>query len=245
MDALRPIEIATAAPAPTIAPAPAMPPEKPLVMPVQSLSRWSRAEERAPARVRPVSRALARTALRLRRGGGADRLRRLRDVPGRVGQPHDRAAVAPARPVHRQLLLDRARLHERAPRLRRRSCAGPRRLPPLPETLRSRTAVVMPVYNESTARTFAALEAIREEIEATGLGEHFDYFVLSDSTDPDAWIAEERAFLAWRQRARRRMPASTTATGRRTITARPATSPISSRAGAAPTSTCWCSTPTA
>ena len=36
---------------------------------------------------------------------------------------------------------------------------------------------------------------MREEIEATGLGEHFDYFVLSDSTDPDAWIAEERAFL--------------------------------------------------
>ena len=33
----------------------------------------------------------------------------------------------------------------------------PRRLPPLPATLRSRTAVVMPVYNESTARTFAAL----------------------------------------------------------------------------------------
>ena len=75
----------------------------------------------------------------------------------------------------------------------------PRRLPPLPETLRSRTAVVMPVYNESTACTFAALAAMREEIEATGLGEHFDYFVLSDSTDPDAWIAEERAFLAWRQ----------------------------------------------
>jgi membrane glycosyltransferase len=75
----------------------------------------------------------------------------------------------------------------------------PRRLPPLPATLRSRTAVVMPVYNESTARTFAALEAMREEIEATGLGEHFDYFVLSDSTNPDAWIAEERAFLAWRQ----------------------------------------------
>ena len=49
MDALRPIEIATAAPVPTIAPGPAMPPEKPLAMPVQSLSHWSRAEERAPA----------------------------------------------------------------------------------------------------------------------------------------------------------------------------------------------------
>jgi membrane glycosyltransferase len=66
----------------------------------------------------------------------------------------------------------------------------PARLPPLPERLRARTAVVMPVYNESTARTFAALAAMREAIEATGLGRHFDYFVLSDSTNPDAWIAE-------------------------------------------------------
>jgi membrane glycosyltransferase len=68
----------------------------------------------------------------------------------------------------------------------------------LPTSLRTRTAIVMPVYNEMTARTFAALEAIRESVEATGLGEAFDYFVLSDSTQGNAWIAEERAFLAWR-----------------------------------------------
>ncbi len=34
---------------------------------------------------------------------------------------------------------------------------------------------------------------------ATGLGDHFDYFFLSDTTDPDVWIAEERAFLALRE----------------------------------------------
>jgi membrane glycosyltransferase len=73
-------------------------------------------------------------------------------------------------------------------------------LPSTPTRLASRTAVVMPVYNEETARTFAALEAIRESVEATGLGHHFDYFILSDSTDPDAWIAEERAFLALRDK---------------------------------------------
>jgi membrane glycosyltransferase len=72
--------------------------------------------------------------------------------------------------------------------------------PPIPPALKSRTAVVMPVYNESTARTFAALEAMRESIDATGHGAQFDYFVLSDSTQPDAWIAEERAFLALRER---------------------------------------------
>ncbi|SIQ46722.1 membrane glycosyltransferase [Bosea sp. TND4EK4] len=68
------------------------------------------------------------------------------------------------------------------------------------DTLRHRTVVVMPVYNETTARTFAALAAIRESVEATGLGAHFDYFIVSDTTNPDIWIAEERAFLALRGR---------------------------------------------
>lgn len=68
------------------------------------------------------------------------------------------------------------------------------------ETLKHRTVVVMPIYNESSARTFAALAAIRESVEATGLGGHFDYFIVSDTTNPDVWIAEERAFVALRER---------------------------------------------
>lgn len=68
------------------------------------------------------------------------------------------------------------------------------------DSLQHRTVVVMPIYNESTARTFAALAAIRESVEATGLGSHFDYFIVSDTTNPDVWIAEERAFLALRER---------------------------------------------
>ncbi|CAD5259438.1 Glucans biosynthesis glucosyltransferase H [Bosea sp. 62] len=71
---------------------------------------------------------------------------------------------------------------------------------PRAETLAQKTVVVMPIYNESTARTFAAVAAIRESIEATGLGDHFDYFIVSDTTNPDIWVAEERAFLALRQR---------------------------------------------
>ncbi len=71
---------------------------------------------------------------------------------------------------------------------------------PHADALRSRTAIVMPVYNEMTSRTFAAVAAIRESVDATGLGTHFDYFIVSDSTQPDAWIAEERAFLALRDR---------------------------------------------
>lgn len=69
-----------------------------------------------------------------------------------------------------------------------------------PTALSSRTAVLMPVYNEATARTFAGVEAMHEAVAATGLGKHFDWFVLSDSTQADAWIAEERAYLELRER---------------------------------------------
>ncbi|MFC7400417.1 glucans biosynthesis glucosyltransferase MdoH [Chelatococcus sp. GCM10030263] len=70
----------------------------------------------------------------------------------------------------------------------------------LPQQLRTRTAVVMPIYNESAARVFSALAAIRESVEETGLGDQFDYFILSDTTHPDVWLAEERAFLELRRR---------------------------------------------
>lgn len=110
--------------------------------------------------------------------------------------------------------------------------------------LAKRTVIVMPVYNEQTARTFAAVAAIRESVDATGLGAHFDYFILSDTTNPDVWVAEERAFLALRERlgpdARlyyRHRP--------KTILARPATSLTLSRAGAAIMNTWSFSTPTA
>ncbi len=77
------------------------------------------------------------------------------------------------------------------------------RSPPLgalPQTLATKTAVVMPIYNEAPARVFAAVQAICEDVRATGLGDHFDYFFLSDTTSPDVWIAEERALLAIRER---------------------------------------------
>ena len=71
---------------------------------------------------------------------------------------------------------------------------------PLPE-LASRTALLMPTYNESPGRVMAAVMAIHESLAATGLGAQFDIFILSDTTDPDVWIAEEAAFLALRTRA--------------------------------------------
>jgi membrane glycosyltransferase len=62
----------------------------------------------------------------------------------------------------------------------------------------SRTALLMPTYNEAPTRIMAGLEAIDAELrDASGL---FDIFILSDTTQPDVWIEEEKAFLALRER---------------------------------------------
>jgi membrane glycosyltransferase len=66
--------------------------------------------------------------------------------------------------------------------------------------LRERTAVVMPIYNEAPSRVFAAMQAIFEDVERTGQADAFDFFFISDTTDPNVWVAEERAFLSMRAR---------------------------------------------
>lgn len=66
--------------------------------------------------------------------------------------------------------------------------------------LASRTAVVMPIHNEDPAAVFAHVQATYESIAATGHLDAFDFFVLSDSTRAEAWVAEE---LAWSELCRR------------------------------------------
>jgi len=60
--------------------------------------------------------------------------------------------------------------------------------------LSSRTVVVIPVHNEAPERVFAGLRAVYRSIAETGHLDDFDFFVLSDTRDPDIWIAEE---LMW------------------------------------------------
>jgi len=80
---------------------------------------------------------------------------------------------------------------------------GGRRLDPpgtkLP-VLTARTALLMPCYNEQPARVAAALQVIHGDLARLGALPAFDLFILSDTTDPDIWIAEEAAFLALRDR---------------------------------------------
>ncbi|WP_420134433.1 glucans biosynthesis glucosyltransferase MdoH [Rhodopseudomonas sp.] len=66
---------------------------------------------------------------------------------------------------------------------------------PLPKA-RHRVAMLLPTYNEDPHTVFARLQATRVSVDLTGQGEQFDWFVLSDSTDPAIWAAEEECFLA-------------------------------------------------
>ncbi len=63
----------------------------------------------------------------------------------------------------------------------------------------TRTALLMPVHNESPHQIVAGLRATWESLQKTGgPAEAFDAFILSDTTDPDIWIDEESAFLELR-----------------------------------------------
>jgi membrane glycosyltransferase len=57
------------------------------------------------------------------------------------------------------------------------------------------TAVVMPVFNEDVSRVFEGLRVIYRSVQETKRLEHFDFFVLSDSNQPNQWIQEEVAWL--------------------------------------------------
>ncbi len=57
------------------------------------------------------------------------------------------------------------------------------------------TAIVMPVFNEDVSRVFEALRVIYRSVQETRKLEHFDFFVLSDSNQPNQWIQEETAWV--------------------------------------------------
>ena len=63
------------------------------------------------------------------------------------------------------------------------------------------TAVLMTLRNEDPARAFARLETVKASIDATGEGEWFSYYVLSDTNDAAVAAQEEAAFAAWGARA--------------------------------------------
>ncbi len=65
--------------------------------------------------------------------------------------------------------------------------------------IRGRTAILMPVYNEDTAAVLARLDSMYRSLAKTGCLDHFDFFVLSDSTDSGIAAMEEAGIAALRR----------------------------------------------
>lgn len=59
----------------------------------------------------------------------------------------------------------------------------------------TRIAVVMPICNEDVARVYAGLGATYRSLAATGELDHFDFYILSDSSDADRRVAELAAWF--------------------------------------------------
>lgn len=54
------------------------------------------------------------------------------------------------------------------------------------------TAIIFPIYNEDSIRVLEGLRATYESLARTGHLDKFDFFILSDSTNPDRWVEEEK-----------------------------------------------------
>src|SRR5665213_3479610 len=57
------------------------------------------------------------------------------------------------------------------------------------------TALVFPIYNELVPRVYEGLRATYQSLQKTGLLDRFDFYILSDSSDPDKWVEEERRWF--------------------------------------------------
>ncbi len=176
----------------------AVPPERPGTMAEQSLTRYDRSARRRTARgfarvAGALRRCLVLLAASLIAGFAIDEMWRVLSLGG----------ITPLEGVVLLLfsvnmtwislpavtgLIGMVRL------LVRRKQVRPGR------PLCSRTAIVMPLYNEDAARAAAAIEAMAREIIGQGASGAFHIFILSDSTDGDIALAEEEVFVGLRQR---------------------------------------------
>ncbi|MAS94801.1 MAG: glucans biosynthesis glucosyltransferase MdoH [Verrucomicrobiales bacterium] len=62
-----------------------------------------------------------------------------------------------------------------------------------------RVAIIIPVYNEPVERVFAGLGAIFDSVMREPEHDVFDFFILSDSNQPEQWVEEEAAWMNFLQ----------------------------------------------
>lgn len=66
-----------------------------------------------------------------------------------------------------------------------------RQVEDLDATPLAKTAIVMPIYHEPVHRTLSGLKAVYQDLERTGKIDHFEFYILSDSRDPNVWLEEQ------------------------------------------------------
>jgi membrane glycosyltransferase len=71
---------------------------------------------------------------------------------------------------------------------------GPEHEPADERPLRTRTALLMPICNEEVSRCFAGVEAMYRSLAQTGQLANFDFYILSDTSEPARQSEEE---LGW------------------------------------------------
>ena len=182
---------------------PPVPPEAPLSMPVQRLDRW---DGPYPTRVdRPRTLGIRLTRLFVFGLGGLISAYGIREMVGVVSAG---GIVGLEWPLIVFFALTFSWIALSAASGIAGFVAGffEKRPPNLDRPLGAMTALVMPVYNESPARTIGALEAMAESIIALGEAAHFEVFVCSDTTDQTVWVEEELAIDRLRRRLGDRMP---------------------------------------
>ena len=199
MDAVTQTETRTAAQTAFVDPYASMPPVAPLDMPTQSLARFDR--KRARQRLAPALWTTPWLARLVTFGGG------LALTAYGAYEMYKVVEVGGVAPLEWALLVLFVANFSWIALAFASGVVGflwlllfAPRAPALPADLTTRTAVVMPIYNEAPSRVFGAVQAIYEDVEKTGLGSAFDWFFLSDTTDPNVWVAEERALIAMRER---------------------------------------------
>lgn len=69
------------------------------------------------------------------------------------------------------------------------------------EPIALRTAIVLPIRNETAETALARIEAVAADLAATPYAGRFDYHVLSDTDRPDIALREERLVALWAARA--------------------------------------------
>ena len=186
----------------SVAPAPALPPEAPLAMPVQRLRGVQPAVARRPRslpgivlrRAAVIIPAVALTAF------AAREMWRVLTVGG-VTVPIGALLILFVALFAWIALSFTSAIAGFVSCLARGGLRlGIARSGPLPP-LQARTALLMPTYNEPPSRVIAGVEAVAIALAGAGYSDRFDFFLLSDTTDPDIWVAEEAAFLALHERA--------------------------------------------